>query len=45
MICGYSVLVVEDVPDGGDAGMVTTRKQEDAVPYAVYGTPTAQVHG
>ncbi|MFD7433752.1 ISL3 family transposase [Streptomyces sp. NPDC059861] len=42
---GLSVLVVEDVADGGGAVVVTARTREDAVPCPVCGTPTAKVHG
>lgn len=42
---GLSVLVVEDVADGGDVVLVTARTREDSVPCPVCGTPTAKVHG
>ncbi|MEU5547509.1 transposase family protein [Streptomyces sioyaensis] len=42
---GLSVLVVEDVADGGDAVVVTARTRGEAVPCPVCGTPTARVHG
>ncbi|MGW9031869.1 ISL3 family transposase [Streptomyces sp. NPDC055722] len=42
---GLSVLVVEDVADGGDAVVVTARTRDVAVPCPVCGTPTAKVHG
>ncbi len=42
---GLSVLVIEDVADGGDAVVVTARTREVGVPCPVCGTPTAKVHG
>ncbi|MGW0926905.1 ISL3 family transposase [Streptomyces sp. NPDC002755] len=42
---GLSVLVVEDVVDGGDAVVVTARTRDVAVPCPVCRTPTAKVHG
>ncbi|WP_276322896.1 transposase family protein [Streptomyces sp. F001] len=45
MFSGLSVLVVEDVADGGDAVVVTARTRDVAVPCPVCGTPTAKVHG
>ncbi len=42
---GLSVLVVEDVAEGGDAVVITARTPNVAVPCPVCGTPTAKVHG
>lgn len=42
---GLSVLVVEDVADGGDTVAVSARTRDVAVPCPVCGTPTAKVHG
>ncbi|MFF5278902.1 transposase family protein [Streptomyces sp. NPDC000133] len=42
---GLSVLVVEDVTDGGDAVVITARTPDVAVPCPFCGTPTAKVHG
>jgi len=42
---GLSVLVVEDVADGGDAVVITARTPDVAVPCPGCGTPTAKVHG
>ncbi|MGW1624933.1 ISL3 family transposase [Streptomyces sp. NPDC002172] len=42
---GLSVLVVEDVADGGDAVVVSARTRDVAVPCPVCGTPTVKVHG
>lgn len=40
-----SVLVIEDVADGGDRVVVTARTRDRAVSCPVCGTPTAKVHG
>ncbi|MCD9904326.1 ISL3 family transposase [Streptomyces sp. MT29] len=45
MFSGLSVLVIEDVADGGDAVVVMARTRDVAVPCPVCGTPTAKVHG
>ncbi|MFA3843219.1 ISL3 family transposase [Streptomyces aureus] len=45
MFSGLSVLVVEDVADGGDAIVVTARTRDAAVPCPACGTSTAKVHG
>ncbi|WP_406360424.1 ISL3 family transposase [Streptomyces sp. NBC_01544] len=45
MFSGLSVLVVEDVVDGGDAVVVTARTRDVAVPCPACRTPTAKVHG
>lgn len=42
---GLSVLVVEDVVDGGDAVVVTARTRDVTVPCPVCQTPTGKVHG
>ncbi|MFF9128568.1 ISL3 family transposase [Streptomyces sp. NPDC014889] len=45
MFSGLSVLVVEDVADGGDSVVVAARTRDVAVPCPVCRTPTAKVHG
>ncbi|MDV9193852.1 ISL3 family transposase [Streptomyces sp. Wh19] len=45
MFSGLSVLVLEDVVDGGDAVVVTARTRDVAVPCPACRTPTAKVHG
>ncbi|QCX82349.1 hypothetical protein C9F11_46945 (plasmid) [Streptomyces sp. YIM 121038] len=42
---GLSLLVVEDVADGGDSVVVMARTRDAAVPCPACGTPTAKVHG
>ncbi|MFG2919848.1 ISL3 family transposase, partial [Kitasatospora sp. NPDC048298] len=45
MFSGLSVLVVEDVVEGGEVVRVTARTRDVPVPCPVCGVPTAKVHG